>query len=284
MARGGMGLPRFRAFLSLPCVSGQLPSVPLDSPKRFMGVVKVHPTEGSSPDGLEPDEADTGPLQVSDSTQADDGWRPPAGTWAGRFDAPLTVNPRQVQDNRKPVIFFSGVAIVVIAAVGGLIWWLMRPSADTPDAPSTSASAETDADVQALMRLLPAGYAEGSCKPVAAPKGVRAQVNCDTNSDPGGPMSGNYSLVGDKAALDNAFNDIVGAATRVNCPGNIQSPGPWRRNATPDKASGTLFCGLAGDRPVVTWTDDARLLVSSVQGGPQAPTFDQLYAWWSSHS
>ena len=237
----------------------------------------VHPTEGSSPDGPEPDEADTGPLRA-------------AGTWAGRFDAPLTVNPRQVQHNRKPVIFFSIVAVVVIAAVGGLVWWLVRPSADTADAPNASQApnpsvpAEADADVKALMRLLPAGYAEGSCKPVAAPEGIRAQVNCDTNSAPGGPVSGSYSLVGDKAALDTAFNDIVGPATRVNCPGNIQSPGPWRRNATPDKTSGTLFCGLLGDRPTVVWTDDSRLLVSSVQGGPQTPTFDQLYAWWSSHS
>jgi hypothetical protein len=32
------------------------------------------------------------------------------------------------------------------------------------------------------------------------------------------------------------------------------------------------------------WTDDARLVVSSVQAGPQAPTFDELYAWWASHS
>ena len=254
-----------------------------------MGVVHVHPTEGSSPDELDPDDADTGPLQVSESTQADDGWGPAPDTWAARFDAPLTVNPRQVQDNRRPIVFFGIVAVVIIAAVGGLIFWLVRPPADPADAPSqatpsTSASEETDADTQALMRLLPAGYPAGSCKSVATPKGVLAQVNCDTNSDPGGPMTATYSLVKDKTALDAAFNEVVGASTRVNCPGNIQSPGPWRRNATPDKTSGTLFCGLKGDRPTVAWTDDARLVVSSVQAGPQAPTFDQLYAWWSSHS
>jgi len=252
-----------------------------------MGVVHVHATDGSSSDGPDPDDADTGPLQVSQSTQSDDGWGSAPDNWAARFDEPLTVNPRQVQHNRKPVIFFSIVAVVVVATVGGLIWWLVRPSPQAPDGPapaSTSASAEPDADTQALRRLLPGGYPEGSCKPVAAPQGLRAQVDCDTNSDPGGPMSATYSLVKDKAALDATFNDIVGTSTRVNCPGNIQSPGPWRRNATPDKASGTLFCGLQGDRPTVAWTDDARLLVSSVQAGPQAPTFDELYAWWSSHS
>jgi hypothetical protein len=211
--------------------------------------------------------------------------------WAGRFDAPLTVNPRQVQDNRRPIIFFSIVAVVVIAAVGGLIFWLVRPSADAPDAPSSapatstsSPSSEADADAQTLTRLLPAGYPAGACKTAAAPKGVLAQLNCDTNTDQGGPMSASYRLVKDKATLDATFNDIVVAATRVNCPGNIQSPGPWRRNATPDKTSGTLFCGLQADRPTIAWTDESRLIVSSVQAGPQAPTFDELYAWWSSHS
>jgi hypothetical protein len=247
--------------------------------------------EGTSPVEPDPDDADTGPLDISEPTRSDDGWGSVSETWAGRFDAPLTVNPRQVQDNHKPVIFFTTVAVAVIAGVGGLIFWLVRPSADAPDAPSanpttssTSASGEADADTQTLMRLLPAGYPAGSCKPVAAPKGVLAQVNCETNSDPGGPMSATYTMVKDKATLDAAFNDIMGASTRVNCPGNIQSPGPWRRNATPQKTSGTLFCGLQADRPTVAWTDDARLLVSSVHAGRQAPTFDELYAWWSSHS
>jgi serine/threonine kinase PknH len=256
-----------------------------------MGVVQVHPTEGSSPDEPDPDDADTGPLQVSETPPPDDGWGPASDTWAARFDTPLTVNPRQLQNNRRPIVFFSIVALVVVAVVGGLIAWLVRPSSDTSDTPSPNqaspspqASEETDADTQALMRLLPAGYQAGSCKPVATAKGVLAQVNCDTNSDPGGPMTATYSLVKDKATLDAAFNAVLATSTRVNCPGNIQSPGPWRRNATPDKTSGTLFCGLRDDRPTVVWTDDARLVVSAVRAGPVAPTFDELYAWWSSHS
>jgi hypothetical protein len=247
--------------------------------------------EGAWPDEPAPDDADTGPLDVSEPTQSDDGWGPAPDTWARRFDAPLTVNPRQVQDNRKPIIFFSIVAVVVIAAVGGSIFRLVRPSADTPDAPSanqatssTTASGEADADTQKLLRLLPAGYQAGSCTSVAVPKGVLAQVNCDMNSDPGGPTSSTYTLVKDKATLDATFNDIVAGSTRVNCPGNIQSPGPWRRNATPEKVSGTLYCGIKADRPTVAWTDDASLMVSTVEAGPQAPTFDELYAWWASHS
>jgi hypothetical protein len=255
-----------------------------------MGVVHVHPTGGSSPDEPDPDDADTGPLQVSKSTQADDGWAPAPDTWAMRFDAPLTVNPRQVQDNRRPIVFFSIVA-VVIAVVAASIYWLVHSSDDNADqstvnqpAPSTSASGAPDADTQTLMRLLPAGYPAGSCKPANAPKSVLAQANCATNSDPGGPVTASYSLAKDKNSLDAAFNGVVRSSTRVNCPGNIQSPGPWRRNATPDKISGTLFCGLDGDRPTIAWTDEARLVMSSVHAGSQAPTFDELYAWWSSHS
>jgi hypothetical protein len=193
-----------------------------------------------------------------------------------------------VQDNRRPIVFFSIVA-VVIAVVAGVIYWLVHPSSDdaessTANQPTPSTPASADAKTQALMRLLPAGYPAGSCKPATTPKSGLAQVNCDTNSDPGGPVTATYSLVKDKASLDAAFNDVVGASARVNCPGNIQSPGPWRRNATPDRTSGTLFCGVQGDRPTIAWTDDARLVLSSVQAGPQAPTFDELYAWWSSHS
>jgi hypothetical protein len=132
--------------------------------------------------------------------------------------------------------------------------------------------------------MLPPGYPSASCRAMAAPEYALAQVNCDKNSDPGGPLSATYTLVRDKAALDAASNDIVTSSTRVNSPGNIQSPGPWRRNAAPEKISGVLYCGVQDNRPTVAWTDDARLVVSAVQSGDQGPTFSELYAWWSSHS
>jgi hypothetical protein len=109
-------------------------------------------------------------------------------------------------------------------------------------------------------------------------------VNCEQNSDRGGPLSATYTLATDKAALGAAFDEVVQASDRVNCPGNIQSPGPWRRNATPQKVSGTLFCGLREGRPTVAWTDEARLVLSVAHAGPSGPTLPELYAWWSSHS
>jgi hypothetical protein len=70
---------------------------------------------------------------------------------------------------------------------------------------------------------------------------------------------GNLHLVAEKASLRPLFDDPLRGSTIVTCPGNIQSPGPWRRNATPQQVSGTLVCsyGLAA----VTWDHRANLLV-----------------------
>jgi len=234
----------------------------------------------------DPDDDDTGPLPVLTAPlSADERWHPGHGAWAEKFDAPLTVNPRPMRRHeRKPIVFLSAVALLTVVVVGGVIFWLVRPSSDTDSGPPSSTPTAPNPDADRLLRLVPQGYPAEACKPVGAPKDALAQVRCDKNSDSGGPLSATYTMVENKAALDAALNGIVRASTMVNCPGNIQSPGPWRRNATPNKTSGVLFCGIQGDRPTVAWTDDARLIVSEVQSGPGGPTFDELYAWWSSHS
>jgi serine/threonine-protein kinase len=71
----------------------------------------------------------------------------------------------------------------------------------------------------------------------------------------------------------------------VVCPGNIQSPGPWRRLANPTVTQGTVFCGIAGARPLVVWTNDAELLLARTQSdNPDGSGLDQLYTWWGLHS
>nr|CRL75873.1 serine/threonine-protein kinase [Mycolicibacterium komanii] len=187
-------------------------------------------------------------------------------------------------------------AVIGVAVVAGLIFWLTRPSQDdvqqaTPPAPTTASapvtttttatSSESD---ERLVRQLPKGYPSGACETLPAPEGVLAQVNCARNVDPDGPESAIFSLVADRASLENAFNDAIAATVRVDCPGKIQSPGPWRRNATPDRVSGQLYCGFSNGQPTVVWTDEEKMTVSAVRAGPTGPTFPQLYAWWSSHS
>jgi hypothetical protein len=134
------------------------------------------------------------------------------------------------------------------------------------------------------MAMLPPGYPADACHGVDPAAGLVAAVECAANVDPGGPTAATYRLAADRTALTTAFGRIVRAATVVTCPGNIQSPGPWRRNAAPQAVAGTLFCGFAQSSPTVAWTDDARLLVVAVRSDPPGPDLAQLYAWWSMHS
>ena len=176
----------------------------------------------------------------------------------------------------------------VVALVGGLVFWLTTRSAtDTaePPAPATSPAPTADpADLTRLERHVPRGYPAGACSPGDLSEGVVAELNCGRNTDVGGPLSATYTLAQNEATLDAVFDAEVADSSRVNCPGNIQSPGPWRRNATPDRISGQLFCGLRDGQPTVVWTDVDRMTISAVRAGPQGPTFPQLYSWWSSHS
>jgi serine/threonine-protein kinase len=177
------------------------------------------------------------------------------------------------------VVILSGVAI-----------WLLRPShlaVHNPISTTTSGSAPNPpaTETQArLFSLLPAGYAPGTCKPIAPPKDALAKVSCGKNSDPDGPPSATYTLFPDAVMQRDAFNRVVQASSVVECPGHIRSPGPWHRNATPDKTSGMLLCGIQQGNSLVAWTNHLELLVGVVQGESQGPTVEQLYAWWTLHS
>lgn len=237
---------------------------------------------------VDPDE-DTGPVQVV--TQAT-GWQDdhrsaprPEDTFAGRFTAPLTVDPRTVRPKGiHPGLIGAAVAGVALVA---LAVWLLWPAGDTDGADATTAAPTPTVDTDALERLkavLPPGYSSDACAPAEAAKDAVAMVDCTQNADVGGPPTATYILMKDGDALSTAMDNVVADAKIVNCPGNIQSPGPWRRNATPTKVAGTLVCGLPQGKPLVAWTNDAQLLLSVVRAGPEGPTLDQLYAWWSNHS
>ncbi|WP_051574333.1 hypothetical protein [Mycobacterium sp. URHB0044] len=211
-------------------------------------------------------------------------------TFAGRFTAPLTVDPRTVPVRHNVIRVGPIVAGVAGLLAVGLAAWLFWPSSDAaesssaPSAPSTT-ERPVDAEAQAkLLRFLPPGYPSNSCEQVDPPNDSLAQVNCQKNADAGGPPSATYTLLRDGAALRAALDVEMRSAAVVTCPGNIQSPGPWRRNATPQQVSGTLVCGLQGGRPTLAWTDDIIGLLGVVRADAKGPTLDQLYAWWSTHS
>lgn len=208
-----------------------------------------------------------------------------------------TTSARPGQAERRRTILLGAAAVAAVAVVGGVIVWLVnRPSTpDTPAAESPTVATTTgtgqqqrptrDSAAEArLLRALPPGYPPGACEPADPASGAAATVDCDSNIDPGGPTSATFTLARDKPALDALFGGAVAPGTVVICPGNIQSPGPWRRNASPQLVSGTLVCAMQGNTATVAWTDEARLLVSVVRSDPPGPTLDQLYQWWSSHS
>jgi hypothetical protein len=249
-------------------------------------------------------DADTGPVHVVTPTDedvahvedvaAEQGYRSPPSehdTFAGRFVAPLTVDPRTTPVKSDGVRLGPIVAGVAGVLAMGLAAWLFWPSSDVGEssnaASTTPTTTEKPADTEAqakLQRFLPPGYPTNSCKPVDPPKDTLAQVDCTKNADTDGPPSATYTLVRDKAALQAAFDAVARGTAVVNCPGNIQSPGPWRRNATPQQVSGTLVCGLQQSRPTLAWTDDIVLLLAVVRADDKGPPLDHLYAWWSSHS
>jgi serine/threonine protein kinase len=210
-------------------------------------------------------------------------------SFADRFTEPLTVDPRAVKP--KPTGFrlwpvLVGAAVVVV----GLVAWLAWPSSDGTDSPGTASPPSiiapplNPAAQQRLSGVLPTGYPVDACTPAAVPDTALSKVDCARNVDAGGPPTATYTLFRDGPSLSAAFDAMVADTRVVNCPGNIQSPGPWRRNATPQRVSGTLVCGFSGAVPTLAWTSDDDLLLSSVDGAEGGPNLDQLYVWWSSHS
>ncbi|WP_343601825.1 serine/threonine-protein kinase [Mycobacterium sp.] len=222
---------------------------------------------------------------------------PPAvgGAWPGQFGAPHPMHPirRPASRKRNPRLVMGAAGVAIVVLVGWLIIWLVRPApsapreptAGQPPLPSAAEPAPAAAENQArLYSVLPPGYAPGNCKPTTPPRGALAAALCGGNSDPDGPSAASYTLFADKGSLRSAFDRIVKSSGPVDCPGRIQSPGPWHRNATPDLPAGMLLCGSRQGSPAVIWTNDAALLFSIVKSGVQGPRLEQLYAWWSSHS
>ncbi|MEH3142174.1 MAG: hypothetical protein PGN37_18760 [Mycobacterium kyogaense] len=234
-----------------------------------------------SPHEPDPDDEDTGPLPARSPRSSSEALAD------RRFDAPLSVNPRPVRRDNRPILLIA-VATVAVLALGVLAWLFWPSSSDGASSGGDSApTSTTESPEQAQARLLgmlPPGYAPDSCETVVPAQGALAQVSCGQNADPGGPLSATYTLAADKAAAKDLFDNIVSTSSVVDCPGNIQSPGAWRRNATPQQTAGTLVCGFQQSKPTVGWSTDADLLVSQVQSGPTGPNMVQLYTWWASHS
>jgi hypothetical protein len=210
--------------------------------------------------------------------------------------APPPVVPRPPAKRGPNIGLIVGITATVLAIGAGVGYLVLRPSSpegagaqqSAPTESSSAAATSTDSGAgdpnTRLMKALPRGYPADACKPVARLEGAMSTIACTVNRDPGGPMSATYSLLPDTAALDVAIEDLTTTSTVVDCPGRIQSPGPWRHNASLDQISGTLVCGIQNDNPMLAWTDIDQQMIAVVQGRPAGPTLDHLYNWWTTHS
>lgn len=223
------------------------------------------------------------------------GWPPPSG--------PPPSGPQKGGAKTPLVLILSAAAVfaVVLGALG--IWWLVKPddSSSTPVAgPTSTSSPQTTTrsreptrrtrtttapppptanyDDQ-LMALLSGGHDSSNCQPISPPAGAAlATVDCGPATTPGGPESTRYSLFGDQAALDAAFDGAVEVNSELlQCPGSgIDSPTTWHYNDTPDEVAGQIACGTYNDNPDVVWTNNAGMLLADAQG----PDFEALHNWW----
>lgn len=187
---------------------------------------------------------------------------------------------------RTRITAAASAAAATLAVTATLIAWPTTPDpTPTPEPPPTPTQTTPDHTAR-LTSLLPAGYPTGTCTPTpAADSTSTASITCGPNRDPGGPPSATYTTYPDPAALHDAFQRILDTATINICPGRIQSPGAWRKVATPNKTEGTVFCGTRNGRPTMAWTTDTHLLLSTIESRASGtPNMDQIYTWWTSHS
>ncbi|MBE1552248.1 serine/threonine-protein kinase [Mycobacterium sp. OAS707] len=195
------------------------------------------------------------------------------------------INPKPARCVSPRLVVVAIGAMALLAAVVSVVVWLPRSSPPTTERSATPEPIPLNNEAQARLKLmLPLGYPPGRCIPASTPAGAQAVLSCGANLESGGPTSATYTLARDPETLRADFDAVVHSASTVNCPGNIQSPGPWRHNANPTVPVGTLFCGIRNGQPLVAWTNDAQLLLNVVQNAAPGPTLEQLYAWWTTHS
>ena len=140
---------------------------------------------------------------------------------------------------------------------------------------ATADPADNQANNDKLFALLSGGYTPADCKAGKQyPEDpFLARLGCGPNSQPGGPVGATYSLYGNPADLNKAFN--VNSAAPLPCPGTTD-PGPiaWE--------GGMVKCGHdfypQQSQSMLTWTKDADLVVVNVEGADLA----SLYDWWLS--
>lgn len=265
--------------------AGRTPQRPFDAPpappapRAPFGATLTAPPTRPPRNGGPPVHTSTWPEDARSPRPGPARQTPP---WNGALPPPIIPTTPSRRAPSAKALTIGAVVLTGAILVGVAVWNVAGSDSGTEPAPTTTQARPTAEDVQRLNDALPKGYSETSC--TTDETAANASVTCGPNTDPGGPTTATYTLYPDQQALTQAFTDTIATFTRVTCPGNIQSPGPWRRNAAPDAVAGTLFCGTQSGHAVVAWTSDAQSLLNVAEAGAQGPSMEQLYTWWGTHS
>lgn len=137
-----------------------------------------------------------------------------------------------------------------------------------------------------LMKMLPAGYASDSCKPLNA-AGALAAVSCGENSLPDGPTSATYWLFSDYSGMHDAFTAYLKSSgwAPATCPG-MHSSDASAVVGSDGKQYGFIACGR-GTGPdwqardgAVAWTRDAAHFLGVAYVGYQGQAYPtSLFNW-----
>lgn len=136
-----------------------------------------------------------------------------------------------------------------------------------------------------LAGSLSKGYTTSNCSPQAVsevqglvPAAV-AVLQCGQSPDSSGPAGAKYFLLPSSADTASSFTKLIGDDALTNC-GDAKSPTVWHQGSSTDSA-GQVACGTYQGQAEITWTTDAKNIVSFVRGsnGDVAA----LYKWWQAN-
>ncbi len=260
--------------------SGQVPTPQQQAPQYYQGGGS---SWGGQPPGAAPPQYPGGPTQ----------WNQPAPS-----------------GKRNPWPIIAGVAaLVVIVVIAAVVAVMLNQGSNKPAAETTTTTAPTTTSIASttaptttepsttapgnelttkLMQLLPKGYSSDTCTPTT-PKpssiwaNAVAMVDCNQNTNDGGPSKAVYGLFSNPEILKKAFQDDITAegAVLVNCPGQGASPDGWHHDSSPTVTAGQIACATYKNHPNIIWSNTANLMLSDVFGDP--PALAAMYTWWTNY-
>jgi hypothetical protein len=140
---------------------------------------------------------------------------------------------------------------------------------------TAAATADPSPEVNTLAGSLSRGYNLDNCTSQQPPSSALAAIQCGQSNDPNGPALGTYLLFANAADTTGSFTANTKDMTLANC-GETESPTVWGRQQ--GATAGQVACGTSQGVAEITWTTDAKNVVSLVRAANA--DVSALYGWW----